>query len=146
MYLSLSICSGAFALYAMFHQESRQAINECLNGATDDATRKYCNKTVAIVKGIAVALFVIMWLLIICQSKVFFCSFDIAAHQEIADAYIIVSNYVEQLDDEMAVKETKQMINAISHPAPVTTYGAPPTPGYPFNQTNQAHGGRGNLV
>jgi hypothetical protein len=40
----------------------------------------------------------------------------------LSDAYIIVSNYVDQLDDEMSVKETKQMINSISQPAPVTTY------------------------
>jgi hypothetical protein len=67
----------------------------------------------------------------------------------ISDAYIIVSNYVDQLDDEMSVKETTQMIKAISQPAPVTTYTSfgMPAGGYVTTQAGHSHGMRaGNMV
>lgn len=65
------------------------------------------------------------------------------------DAYIIVSNYVDQLDEEESVKETRQMIQAVSQPAPVTTYASFAVPpqgpaAYAFTQTTQSHGTRGN--
>ncbi|KAG6864598.1 hypothetical protein C0991_008362 [Blastosporella zonata] len=72
------------------------------------------------------------------------------------DAYVIVDNYVEQLDDEMSVSETRQMINAISQPrvtvAPVAVpaYASfppaqvPPGSAYAFSHTHQSYGVRGN--
>lgn len=65
------------------------------------------------------------------------------------DAYIIVSNYVDQLDEEESVKETRQMIQAVTQPAPVTTYASFTVPpqgpaAYAFTQAGQSHGARGN--
>jgi hypothetical protein len=147
LYLVLSICSGIFALYALFHQNSQAEITKCLNGATDSTTRQVCNNGIAIMKGVAVALYVIMWLLIICQLVFSFVTSHLTLF---SDAYIIVSNYVDQLDDEMSVKETKQMINSISQPGPVTTYtsfgpGMPAT-GYVTTQVGHSHGMRANMV
>lgn len=129
LYLALSLCSGIYALYSLFHKNSQADITKCLNGSTDSVTREVCNNGIAIMKGVAVALYVAMWLLIIY-------------------AYIIVSNYVDQLDDEESVKETTQMIKAISQPAPVTTYTSfgMPNGGY-ATQVSQSHGMRsGNMV
>ena len=70
----------------------------------------------------------------------------------LADAYIVVDNYVDQLDEEMAAKETRQMINAISQPRAAVQPIAVPTyasygpsaqqtgTGYVFSQPNQSHG------
>jgi hypothetical protein len=147
LYLVLSLCSGIFALYALFHRNSQAEITRCLNGATDSATRQVCNNGIAIVKGVTVALYVVMWLLIICQLAGLF---GIRHLTSVSDAYIIVSNYVDQLDDEMSVKETKQMINSISQPAPVTTYTSfgqgMPAGGYVTTQVGGTHGMRGNMV
>lgn len=131
LYLVLSLVSGIYALYALFHQNSQAQITKCLNGVSDNVTKQVCNNGIAIMKGVAVALYVVMWLLIIY-------------------AYIIVSNYVDQLDDEMSIKETKQMINSISQPAPVTTYtsfgpGAPAA-GYLTTPAGHSHGLHGNMV
>lgn len=74
-------------------------------------------------------------------------SFSIRLLTLFSDAYIIVSNYVDQLDDEMSVKETTQMIKAISQPAPVTTYTSFGGGGYVTPQVGQSHGMRGgNMV
>lgn len=149
LYLTLSICSGAFALYALFHQNEQDAISQCLNGAQDQLTWKACKNGVAVAKGLAVAIYVVIWLLIICESM---ATDSIAKETSLAtlDAYIIVSNYVEQLDDEMAVQETKQMIDAISLPAPITTYTSfgPNTlaPGHAFRSANQSYRVRENMA
>jgi hypothetical protein len=66
------------------------------------------------------------------------------------DAYVIVDNYVDQLDDENAVKETRQMIhNAVSQPraVPVTPAIAVPAyanTGYAFSHPGQSYGTRPN--
>jgi len=70
----------------------------------------------------------------------------------LADAYVIVDNYVDQLDEEMAAKETRQIINAISQPRVAVQPIAVPTyasygpsaqqtgTGYAFSQQNQSYG------
>lgn len=137
--LLLSIASGAYSLWALFHQNSQQAVDKCLNGQADALTQAVCKNGVNVYKGVTVAIYIIIWLLMIY-------------------AYVIVDNYVEQLDDEMSVKETRQMINNISQPrvtvAPVAvpTYASFPAPhagqntstGYAFTHTNQLYGVRGN--
>jgi len=135
LFLGMSICSGAYTLYALFNKNSQEAVIRCLNGATDDVTRTLCQNGQAVYKGVAVTLYIIIWLLMIY-------------------AYIIVDNYVEQLDDEVSVKETRQMIQAISQPnvtvqpVAVPTYasfgGAAQNTGYAFSHNNQSFGVRPN--
>lgn len=67
LYLALSLCSGIYALYSLFHKNSQADITKCLNGSTDSVTRQVCNNGIAIMKGVAIALYVVMWLLIICE-------------------------------------------------------------------------------
>jgi hypothetical protein len=137
MTLLFSIGSGAYSLWALFNRNSQAAVNKCLNGGGDSLTQAICKNGVNVYKGVTVALYIIIWLLMIY-------------------AYVIVDNYVDQLDDEMSVKETRQMINAISQPrvtvAPVAvptyaSFGAPqgvPNTGYAFSHNNQSYGGRVN--
>jgi len=137
--LVMSIASGSYSLWALFNNNSQAAINKCLNGGTDAFTQSLCSNGANAYKGVTVAIYIIIWLLMIY-------------------AYVIVDNYVEQLDDEMSVQETRQMINAISQPrvtvAPVAvpTYASYPAPhagpntstGYAFSRSNQSYGVRGN--
>ncbi|KAG5645954.1 hypothetical protein DXG03_004746 [Asterophora parasitica] len=138
--LLFSIASGAYALWALFNRNSQEAVDKCLNGGGgDDVTTSLCQNGASLFKGIIVVLYIFTWLFMIY-------------------AYVIVDNYVEQLDDELSANETRQMINAISQPratvAPVAvpafaSYGTPqaaPHTGtaYGFTQPNQSHGVRAN--
>jgi len=131
IFLGLSVCSGAFTLYALFHQNAQDLINTCLNGATDSLSQIACNNDLNVYKGLAVTLYIVIWLLIIY-------------------AYVIVDNYVEQLEDEMSVKDAKRMIGqpvvqtVVQPSVAVPTYasfgGAPARE----NGYNHSHGIRGN--
>ncbi|KAF8066826.1 hypothetical protein FPV67DRAFT_1417158 [Lyophyllum atratum] len=137
--LLLSIASGAYSLWALFNKNSQQAVDKCLNGQADSLTQAVCKNGVNAYKGFTIAIYIVIWLFMIY-------------------AYVIVDNYVEQLDDEMSVKETRQMINAISQPrvtvAPVAVpaYASYPAPhagqntstGYAFSHNNQSYGVRAN--
>ncbi|KAF5381613.1 hypothetical protein D9615_005502 [Tricholomella constricta] len=135
--LLLSIASGSYSLWALFHHNSQKAVKECLNGGGDTLTQAVCKNGVNVYKGVTVAIYILIWLLMIY-------------------AYVIVDNYIEQLDDEISMKETRQMINAIRQPrvtvAPVAvptyaSFGAPQAAlntGYAFSHNNQSYGVRGN--
>lgn len=68
IHLCIGLVSGIFALVSLFKQNPQDAINECLNGATDQDARDTCKSSIAVVKGLAVVIYVIMWLLQICTS------------------------------------------------------------------------------
>ncbi|KAG5734987.1 hypothetical protein E4T56_gene17921 [Termitomyces sp. T112] len=140
--LLLSIASGSYSLWALFHENSETVISNCLNGDTDGVTESICKNGINVYKGVTVAVYIVIWLLMIY-------------------AYVIVDNYVEQLDDEMAVKETRQIVNSISQPqvtvAPIAvpayaSYPAsqvPPGSAYAFSHSNQSYGvhrGNNNIV
>ncbi|RDB26774.1 hypothetical protein Hypma_005290 [Hypsizygus marmoreus] len=133
LFLGLSIASGAYALHTLFTSDPLVVINSCINTPGANLTWDACKANIKVYKGISVTLYILMWLLMIY-------------------AYVIVDNYVEQLDDEMAATETRQMINAISQPqvnVAVPTYasfGNPPNTanGYTFAHHNQSYGHRGN--
>lgn len=155
LFLLMSIISGSFTLYALFHKNSQEAVRTCLNGATDDLTKTVCQNGQAVYKGIAVTLYIIIWLLMICAFPSFAWYTLFTYFMTIStDAYVIVDNYVDQLDEETSVKETRQMINAISQPqvtvqpVAVPTYAsfgpAAQNTGYAFSHTNQSYGVRPN--
>jgi len=134
--LILSIASGSYSLWALFSRNSQQAVDNCLNGGADAITQAVCKNGVNVYKGFTVALYIVIWLLMLY-------------------AWVIVDNYVEQLEDEMSVTETRQMINAISQPhvtvAPIAVpaYASypgsqGPRTGYAFSQDHQSYGVRGN--
>jgi hypothetical protein len=64
--LCIGVASGIFALVSLFKQNPQEAITECLNGATDEATKAVCKSGIAVMKGVAVVVYVVMWLLQIC--------------------------------------------------------------------------------
>ena len=145
IHLAFSIAAGVFNLYTMFHENSAEAITKCLNGATDDATREVCNNGIAIIKGVAVAIYIISWLVELCKlhSSQPICSQSSVSY--FSDAYFIVERYIEQLDEEEDAKRTPVMPQ-ISNPrmisAPDYLHFHQPRPetGYAFTQPRQAYG------
>jgi len=130
IFLLLSICSGSYTLWSLFRRPSQGDYLTCLNGLRDDLTKALCGNNSSVYKGIAVTLYILIWLCIIY-------------------AYVIVDNYVDQLDDEMAVKETRQMIHqTISQPrvavTPAIAVPAYANTGYTFSHPNQSYGTRPN--
>ncbi|KAG6878462.1 hypothetical protein C0993_006302 [Termitomyces sp. T159_Od127] len=131
--LLLSIASGSYYLWILFHENSETVISDCLNGGSNSISESVCKNGINVYKGLTVAVYIVIWLFMIY-------------------AYVIVDNYVEQLDDEMSVKETRQMINSISRPQVTVTpvavpaYAsypasqAPPGSAYTFSQSNQSYG------
>jgi len=130
VFLVLSIVSGAYTLWAVFRKPTQGDYLTCLAGARDDVTKALCGNNSGVYKGVLVAIYIIIWLCIIY-------------------AYVVVDNYVDQLDDENAVQETRQMIhNAVSQPRVVATPAiavpAYANTGYAFSHPNQSYGIRPN--
>ena len=70
-HLVFSIFSGSFALYNIFNVSASEAIQKCLDTPDPDgtpSTEQDCNRGYSIVKGIAVTIFILVWLLEICTS------------------------------------------------------------------------------
>lgn len=134
IFIFASILSGSFTLWAIFNKPyTRADYVECLNGATDEAAKSICRNENKIYKGVAVAIYIIMWLLMIY-------------------AYVIIDNYVDQLDEEMYATETRDMMSTIGQPRVTVQPVAVPAyasfgpsaqrsaTGYSFSQQNQSFG------
>lgn len=134
IHLGFSVAGGAFALYSLFKENPADAVARCLNdaGESSDATADSCRTSIAIVKGLMVAVYIVTWLIQLY-------------------AYFVVERYADQLDDEEMAKNTvviPRTMNEVDAPQtngqPVTTYGAFQQPPYPFSSPRQAFGvGRG---
>ena len=71
-HLVFSIFSGSFALYNIFNVSASDAIQKCLDTPDADGrpnTEEDCNRGYSIIKGIAVTIFILVWLLEICTSS-----------------------------------------------------------------------------
>ncbi|KAJ7583547.1 hypothetical protein C8J56DRAFT_790633 [Mycena floridula] len=129
--LLISIGSGAYTLYSIFIRKSQQTIVNCLNGATDQLTNDVCRNGLAILKGVAVAIYVITWLLEIY-------------------AIIIISSYGKQLAEDNDAYNVSQLSTvAISQPEPLTMYNSfgagGQNTGYAFSKVDnsKSQNGRG---
>jgi len=133
-FIFMSIFSGAFTLWALFNKPyTQKEYLDCLNGATDDTSQAICGNGGSIFKGIAVAIYIVVWLLMIY-------------------AYVIVDNYVDQLDEEEIARETQAMMSSIGQPrVTVAPIAVPPyasfgptaqrsATGYTFSQQGQSFG------
>jgi len=135
--LLTSIGSGAYTLYSIFVRKSQQTIINCLNGATDDVTEQVCRNGLAIIKGVAVAVYVMTWLLEIY-------------------AIIIIYSYGKQLGEEQqaaAINASSVQIStqAISNPKPLTSFNSSglggQNMGYAFSNVDYSRDGtRANLT
>lgn len=100
IHLGLSIGSGVFTIYSVFKQAPGPAIEACMEGKTDDETRKICSTGMSLVKGAIVAIYVIAWLIELY-------------------AYFIVERYEDQLEAEEIAKLTPVIPQSTVNP-PVT--------------------------
>jgi len=121
IHLGLSVAAGIYALVSLFKQDQQQAIANCVAGGAPDATADACRTTVNVMKGVAVAIYVVTWLVQLY-------------------AYFIVERYVDQLDDEEHEKHP-----AVVVPQTVIQVGGPMAttyqqPHYPFTAPGQAMG------
>ncbi|KIM76853.1 hypothetical protein PILCRDRAFT_825831 [Piloderma croceum F 1598] len=117
-HLGFSIATGAFFLYALFHQTGDNDIQSCINGSTDDLKKQTCQKGFEVIRGVIVGAFVVIWLI-----ELYGC--------------IIVANYVEQLDNEETAK------SVVEPAVPVTTYNNF-APNYAFARPDHSYGRQGN--
>jgi len=138
-FIFMSILSGSFTLWTIFNKPYTQAdYLKCLDGATDEATKGVCRNAGSVYKGVAVTIYIVVWLVLIY-------------------AYVVIDNYVDQLDEEEHAKETQDMMSSIGQPRVTVQPIAVPTyasfgptaqrsaTGYTFAQQNQSFGsGKGN--
>jgi len=116
IHLGFSVASGIFTLYTHFKQNTADAIAACVNQTTDVETQNNCPRTVSIMKGVMVGVYIITWVIQLY-------------------AYFIVERYAEQLDDENASKQTLLVVQPIQ----TATYGSF-GPSYPFSAPPNANG------
>jgi hypothetical protein len=126
-HLGFHIVTGAFTLYSLYHKDGERDVQNCINGATnpingeagEKLTKEVCEKGFVVLRTIAVVIYVIVVLV-----ELYGC--------------IIVSNYVEQLEEEEAAKLPKGSTTAfnnasITNPLPQTTYNSySGSTNYPF--------------
>jgi hypothetical protein len=120
IHLVFSIASGVFSIVMLFARQS-QALDSCIQNAGDssDAAVQSCKTGLVLTKGVMIAVFVLIWLIQLY-------------------AYVVVSRYVDQLDEEL-------MANTVVVPRTMTMAGGPQvttytTPTYPFVDQRQAFG------
>jgi len=65
--VGLSIASGAFTIYCIFREPTKQALAACLKGRKDAESLKMCETGMSIVRGFMVAIYVIAWLIELCE-------------------------------------------------------------------------------
>jgi hypothetical protein len=134
-----SIASGAFFLYTLFHQTGDNDIQSCINGSTDDLKKEACKKGFEVIRGVIVGVFVLVWLIELCAYSNFQLLRQSHAYKlNHIDGCIIVSNYVEQLDEEEAAQYPDATVGL---GALGTTYNKDFVPNYAFASP---YGGRGN--
>jgi len=116
-----SIIAGTYYLYALFHIDGQEAVESCINGSNDELTKEFCGEGRGLLKGIVVAIFVVIWLL-----ELYGC--------------IIVNNYIEQLAEEESMSYPPMSSKPHVGPIPITTYNSYGA-GYAF--TNPMYSARG---
>jgi hypothetical protein len=108
-HLVFSIFSGAFALYNIFNVTSSDAIQKCVstpNSEGQQLTEDECNRSYTIFKVIAVAVFVLVWLLEICTPLSSTCVvIRFCSRYPITGGCVITNNYISQLDEEDEAKD-----------------------------------------
>jgi len=116
IHLIFSLITGIFSIWSLFHKTGSDAVEKCVEaGSAENVTAEACQKSYTMLRIITIVVFILIILIEIY-------------------GLVIVSNYVEQLDDEEALLFQKE-INAT---APQTTtynsYGA----SYPFSTPGHA--------
>lgn len=133
IHLALSIASGIFTIVTVFKEPAQAAIEACLEGTKgDEEAVRVCKTGAGIVKGLIVAIYVVAWLIELCE-----WAFPIIIFFEgemgrgrltepwMIDAYFIVERYAAQLEDEeMAAMEPvmPQQVNNHYHNNPHMMY------------------------
>lgn len=66
-HLTFSISTGAFSLYRLF-RDAPDTISQCIADSDSDDAEAACKKGTDIMKGVMVGLFIVVWLIEICES------------------------------------------------------------------------------
>ncbi|KAK0213019.1 hypothetical protein DFS33DRAFT_89185 [Desarmillaria ectypa] len=84
VHVVFSIASGSFSIYRYF-KDAPDSLRSCVNGSQDDLVVEACKKSVSVMKGVLIGVFVFVWLI-----EIWGC--------------MIVKSYSRQLKDEAGVK------------------------------------------
>jgi hypothetical protein len=123
---TFSIFSGAFVLYNLFNREGADAVQQCITGTATEAglSEAQCRHGFDVIKGIAVGIFIVVWLFEICQY--FLPATTISVYLftfYLSGGCFITNSYVGQLDDEAFVNWPKVgsdiEVNQVSGPRPL---------------------------
>ena len=102
----LSIGLGVYAIVHNF-KDAPKYIDECASGSEDPSVLQSCQDGSKLFKGIMIAVFVVVWLLEICQF-IYFISVVLAHYLFFPlGACSIVHSYGKQLVEEQAAKDTE---------------------------------------
>jgi len=69
IHLGFSVASGIFSIYLVFRQPPEEAIEACTNGSTDPNVVASCKNGTGVMKGIMIAIYVLTWLIQLCESE-----------------------------------------------------------------------------
>ncbi|KAF5366236.1 hypothetical protein D9758_005766 [Tetrapyrgos nigripes] len=152
----LSFSSGAFVLNTIFHPKSERDITRCLNGATDELTRQVCRNGIAIIKGVAIAIYIGSWVLELYTSIIaygYYSQLSTAAlmdeaNNETFEAVVAASG--PSTTGATSAKTKFPAVNGplrpedISGPTPLTMYNSAGAPGinsgYAFSTVDASFG------
>jgi hypothetical protein len=127
LHLGFSIASGVFSIYAMFTQDPRTAVSQCVGNAASqgvNVSATDCQNGITVMKGVMVGVYVLTWVVQLY-------------------AYFIVERYAEQIEDEELAEHARvvpRSLPEISAPLNQMSAYSGYNSGYPFVDSRQAFG------
>lgn len=119
-------------MISLFRNNAQALVQACLDGS-QAADQDVCKTTAKVTEAIIIAIYVVVWLLQLCELPSLFSLCSLNYRVFLPGGYVIVINYCHQLEDE----EEELLRSKIVEPAsmsgkPTTTYdsfglGAPPS-------------------
>lgn len=67
IHLGLSVACGIYALVMLFKQKTQIAIENCMSSGTEGITLDTCNRSISIMKGVMIGIYVLTWLIQLCR-------------------------------------------------------------------------------
>ena len=126
--LIASVCSGSYTMYAIYKPNTRRRIEFCMGKAKDQATREMCTNGLAMSKGVAIAIYILAWLIL---------SYTILM------VYAFTRELMTEMDDP-SLPTTQIRGRNVGNPAPLTMYNsfgaAGHNTGYAFSSVDNSFG------
>lgn len=99
MHLLFNVGTGIFAIHRNF-KDAPKYVSECASNSAEPAVLKACQDGANLWKGVMIGIFVLAWLLELCQSLFHLRFSPCSSHVVISGACSIVNKYRKQLTEE----------------------------------------------